>query len=351
MASRVTNPITMETLIASAATWDASFTEIPLDVRDLHFDPEGIRCGGDTIRTDEAGRSRLFEKLGAPARYLTKLSPKFQASALNEHAERGDFGKAPKLVLDQDRFLTIVPGELFSLPNAAVLRAIEQALEDECDSLIVTRVRQDIDRLDIDLVSPSKEEIVRTGDVVQSGLHIVHERFGTQATLVEAFVYRLICRNGMTRRECVNDGAPPLRTRKLPVDFPNNRELQMSQIRRLAQRNWSLLETQLSAFRATSERSANVEELLTRWLQRARISTNNMLPRLLAAWHEEGAEQTQYGAINALTRVATHDQALSERQRRTLAALAGLLAFSEVHICKLCFSVLARHTAVTEDRQ
>jgi hypothetical protein len=66
----------------------------------------------------------------------------------------------------------------------------------------------------------------------------------------------------------------------------------------------------------------------------------NMLARLMDAWREEGAENSVYGAVNAITRVATHDQELSERQRRTLAALAGLLSFSHLHICDRCFSIL-----------
>jgi hypothetical protein len=70
-----------------------------------------------------------------------------------------------------------------------------------------------------------------------------------------------------------------------------------------------------------------------------------MMPRLLEAWRVEGEENTHYGAVNALTRVATHDLDLSERQRRVLAALAGILAFSEVHLCPRCFSVLGTAVA------
>jgi hypothetical protein len=70
-----------------------------------------------------------------------------------------------------------------------------------------------------------------------------------------------------------------------------------------------------------------------------------MMPRLLAAWRTEGEENSHYGAVNALTRVATHDLDLSERQRRVLASLAGILAFSEVHVCPRCFSVLGSSLA------
>ena len=208
----------------------------------------------------------------------------------------------------------------------------------EGEGLSVARIGLNDECVDVDLISPSRAITVRRGDIVQSGLHIIHHRFGDQATLIEAFIYRLVCSNGMTRRECVSGG--PARTRKLPVGFPNNRELQMNQVRRLTRQTWNTLGTQLNALRATSERPAHVEELLTRWLQRARISARTMMARLLEAWREEGSEDTYYGAVNALTRVATHHLDLSNRQRRMLASLAGLLAFSEVHICPRCFSVL-----------
>lgn len=343
MNSPCGTPVSLNALAKTSASWDAAFSDIRLNAQELEFDPAGVLYGGQLIRMDQAGRTRLFNKIGAPGHYLEKHDPRFQAVALAEHAARGDFGDKPTLVLRDGELVTIVRGELSSLSNAAVLRAVEEGLGTESETLSVAQIGPDPERLDVELVSPSKSATVRPGDIVQSGLHITHERFGRQATLIEAFIFRLVCSNGMTRRECVRDGIA--RTRKLPVDLPNSVELQMSQIRRLARQNWNGLQAQLEALRATSERAANVEQLLARWLQRARISPQTMMPRLLGAWREEGAENTHYGAVNALTRVATHDRALSERQRRVLASLAGLLAFSEVHICEKCFSVLARSAA------
>lgn len=86
--------------------------------------------------------------------------------------------------------------------------------------------------------------------------------------------------------------------------------------------------------------------MLERWLLRARLS--GQLQRLLSAWRAEGGEDTIYGAINAVTRVATHERELSERQRHILTALAGLLAFPEVHVCPRCNSILAGRATVGE---
>jgi hypothetical protein len=326
-----------------ATEWDAQFSTIQLPSKAWQFDTDGVHQHSETIPITQADRTRLFNKINAPGHYLEKLSPWLQASALSEHVRRGDFGPSPLLVLRNGAFATIARGELQTLPNSDVIRSVIEGVGTESDGLFVTRIGKGAEILDVDLVSPSKEVAVRSGDIVQSGLHIVHERFGKQATLIEAFTYRLVCTNGMTRRECSGDGQS--RTRKLPMDFPNRRELQMDQIRRLARQTWNSLQAQLDALQATSRRTTRVEELLTRWLQRARISPRNMMSRLLAAWQQEGEENTQFGAVNALTRVATHDRELSERQRRVLAQLAGLLAFSQVHICDRCFSVLARPAA------
>jgi hypothetical protein len=345
--SATTTPMTVNELVSASAEWDAEFSEIRLNPDDLHFQANGVRYGGEFVPMAQADRTLLLDKIGAPGRYFEKHTPELQAAALAEHATRGDFGRRPTLVLSNGELVTIAKGELLSLPNADTIRAVQDALGTEGETLMVAQIGRNSERLDVELVSPSRAITVRPGDVVQSGLHIVHYRFGNQATVIEAFIHRLICSNGMTRRECVRDGL--MRTRKLPVDFPNNRELQMNQIRRLTQQNWNGLQAQLEALRATSERPARVEELLTRWLQRARISVRAMMPRLRAAWQEEGAEDTHYGAVNALTRVATHHRDLSERQRRVLASLAGLLAFAEVHICERCFSVLTRSAAENAD--
>jgi hypothetical protein len=242
-------------------------------------------------------------------------------------------------VMRNDAFETIARGELLTLAIADVIGCVQDALGNESDGLFVTRISGYPEKLDVDLVSASKEIAVRSGDIVQSGLHITHQPFGNQATLIESFVYRLVCTNGLTRRFCKGEGGE--RTRRLPVSAQNSRELQMAQIRRLTRRNWDGLHAQLEALRAISERPARVRDLLKQWLRNARITAQPMLDRLVGAWEQEGGENTFYGAINALSRVATHHLDLSERQRHTLAALAGMLAFRERHLCERCFSILA----------
>lgn len=332
------NPMDLKASVQAAEKWDSTFAEIRSDIETLAFEEGAVINGGRSFQMNQTDRTRLFNTIGAPGKYLERHSLSFQAEALTEHVSRGDFGRCPIVVLQNDQAVTILRERLLRLPNASILRAVQDELGDEGEGLEITNIVCDFDRLDVELVSPSKAIAVRAGDVVQSGLHISHQRFGRGATAIEGFMYRLVCSNGTTRRVCVNDSH--LRTRRLPLDFPKNTELQINQIRRLTRLNWEGLQDQLEAMRGTSEQPAEVETLLTRWLMRARISVKLMLPRLLAAWRQEGAEDTVYAGVNALTRVATHERDLSERQRRMLASLAGLLSFADVHICEKCFSVL-----------
>jgi hypothetical protein len=246
------------------------------------------------------------------------------------------------------------------LNNAEVLTAVAESLGKGADGLTVSRIDHTDARLELDLVSEAKALEIRRGDVVKAGLHIQHSRFGGPATQIQAYVYRLVCENGMTRRECVSaEGI--VRTRKLPAGHPRAKELLLDQIRRLTARTWEKLEQQLTELRATSERRADVPQLLRQWLQRARISTRitdagnaeptrTVMDRLLRAWRAEDAEDTYYGAVNALTWVGSHDRELSPRQRRVLSSLGGLLAFSGLHICPKCFSLLS-DTAPTAETE
>jgi Domain of unknown function (DUF932) len=330
----------LDKLMVAATAQDAAFSELRVrSVQDLKFEADGISYQGQIIPMAPGTPTRLFNMIGAPVWYWAKHRAEFQAVALSEHAIRGDFGRRPTLVLRGGSLATIVRGNLFALPNADVLKAVEEGVGAESESLTVVRIGSDLERLDVELVSQAKAVSVRLNDIVQSGLRIVHERFGNRATLVESFFYRLVCSNGMTKRECASrDGI--VRTRKLPVDFPNARELQMDQIRRLSQRTWEHLQTQLTELEASSHRPADVSNLITTWLLRARMSIEEIRPKLIAAWEADGAEGTYYGLLNALTNVGTHDQSLSERQRRALISLGGLLAFSSTHLCSKCLSIL-----------
>ena len=313
---------------------------VPIDRFELTEDD--LICGNNSIPAHQDARNRLFEKVGAPCAYLEKRGIDVQIVALRDHIRQGDFGLAPNPVLRNGQLFTLRCDNLIELAHADVLNAIAESLGQSADALTLSQIAYADGRLEMDLVSPAKAIEVRRGDVVTAGLHIEHSRYGDHATQIHAFVYRLVCENGMTRRQCVSEEGI-VRIRKLPASHPQGRELLLDQVRRLTARTWHDLEPQLVALRATSNRRVDVPHLLRQWVQRARFSPDTTRPnrarrvpklmdRLLAAWRDWGAEDTYYGAVSAITWVASHDRGLSPRQRRTLSLLGGVLAFSEVHL-------------------
>lgn len=326
-------------LLADSHSWDAALTDATVRPSDITFNAEGVCVAGRQFAVSDATWKKVLSKVGAPAWYFNRRTPELRAVALQEHLKEGAFGRTPRVVLGDNTLATIGSGELIDLTFGEVLGAALDACQERNESLFVSGIARSEERLELELISPTTTVDVRPGDVVYGGIEIIHERYGVTATQIQVFVYRLVCSNGLTRRECVSSDTI-VRTRRLPVTLASARELQLDQIRRLVRQTLGSLEPQLRELKRTSERPADVEELLRRWLQRARISEKNMMPRLLEAWQMEGSEPTHYGAVNALTRVGTHDESLTDRQGRALATLGGLLAFSHVHICSRCFSVL-----------
>jgi hypothetical protein len=174
---------------------------------------------------------------------------------------------------------------------------------------------------------------------VTAGLQITYSVTGEAATTIESYFYRLVCENGMVHRECVS--AKAARTRRLPVTHANARELQLDQVRRLAVSEWSALTAKLESLHRLNSKPLDVLAFFRRSLERARLRLGALLALLEAAWQCEGGQATAWGAMNALTRVATHERNLPHRTRRVLAGLAGILAFRDRHVCPRCFSYLA----------
>jgi len=343
---------TFNDVVARAKRWDADFSESDsVPIERLEVTDGAFIFDRNSIPIDQDTRNRLFGKVRAPVAYLEKRSINLQMIALRDHIRQECFGRALKPVLRDGQLFTFRSDNLVELAHLDVLNAVAESVGKDIDTLNLSRIDYADGRLEMDLVSPAKAVEIRRGDVVTAGLHIDHSRYSDQATQIQAFVYRLVCENGMTRRECVSaDGI--VRIRKLPASHPRGRELLLDQVRRLTARTWQNLEPQLLELRATSERRADVPQLLRQWIQRARFSTRTTRPnrtrraptvmdRLLAAWRDSGAEETYYSAVNALTWVGSHDPELSQRQRRTLSMLGGMLAFSGVHLCPRCFSVLS----------
>jgi len=246
------------------------------------------------------------------------------------------------MISRKGQFVTFTRNDLIEFRGGDVLDAIGDGIGQGVDQIIVNRMEFSSDSFEFDLVSPVIAEQIREGDIIQAGLRVAYSPIAEFATRIESYVLRLLCMNGMTHRQCVSNNSIT-RTRRLSVSHPNAKQLQYDQVRRLSAETWQGLTSQLEAVRSLASERVTVPDFLVRFLRRARLFSQNTMRLLQDAWESEGAEETAFAALNAITNVATHRDELSTSHRRSLSSLAGVLANRSTHICPRCFSVIAKN--------
>jgi hypothetical protein len=306
----------------------------------IRVERAGLLTEDGQFRLDDAGLERFCRRVGAPARYLTRLERGVSVPLLQYHVDRGDLGDGPvTLITRRDRFLAFGRNDLTRLSGEQVLQAVLDGIRGVSNGLHVGSLAISEESFRLDLLSHEVSREIEPGDIVEAGLRIRHSMIGESATQIESFLLRLVCSNGMTHRECASSRA--VRTRRLPVHHPEAVQLQTAQVRRLAEQVWSKLTEKLHAVQSLREERIHVAGFLERWLRQARLSARILMPLLREAQEQEGAGENVYTAVNSLTRVATHSCDVPVRQRQILSRLAGLIAFRKLHICPRCFSLLA----------
>jgi hypothetical protein len=308
-----------------------------------------IMAGIATIGLGEEGLRRLANSVAAPFSYIRNLAPEVRAILLQHHLDRGDLGEKITVLTRNGDLIGFASSYLLRLRAEDVLDAILEGIGTCAQKLEIYRLAFFNESFELDLLGHELEQEVVPGDIVSGGLRVTHSLVGEHATWVEGFVLRLVCSNGMTHRECVSRRPP--RSRRLPAWHPNAEELQREQLRNLARDAWNSLGQKLSAVKSLAGQQLEFEPLVSRWVERARLSTKALMPLLRGAWAVEGSQPTTYAVMNALTRVATHEASLNHHQRRILARLAGLLAFRQLHLCPRCFSLLAGPASAGVDPQ
>jgi hypothetical protein len=275
------------------------------------------------------------------------LSPGLRARILQEHFQKGRCpdakltDKTSSIISRGETFLDLGRSDLFTLDHVAVVTAICEAVGGNGSDLEVRNLCLNDHSMTLDLVSPQLAEEVRPGDVLRGGLHVAHSEYYGQATQIMGYVLRLLCINGLLQRQCLGESRRSTpRTRRLAMSHPEAREMQMDQIRKIVARTWSGQE-KLAAISQLQNKEVEIKLTLERFLRQAHLFSRGLMDLLLQAWETEGREQSAFGALNALTRVATHASELPGWKRQRLARLAGIFANQDVHLCPHCFSVLA----------
>jgi hypothetical protein len=342
------NPRSLDVVLAQISEREAGLSRDRVPLSQVRVESDRLIAGDKEFRLSSEGLQRLCKRFQAPAPYLNRLSPKLRAAILQEHFAESRY-LDPKLtdktsyILSRDgAFLDIGRSDLYTLDNTAVVQAVREGVAGDASVLQVQNLQLDDECFTLDVVSPRIAEEVRPGDVLHAGVHVIHSQLDGQATQVMAFVIRLLCENGMVRRQCLGETRRSTpRTRRLAADRPEAREMQSAQIRKLVADTWTGLGQQLEAIRRLKDKPVEVRTALERFLRQAHLFSHDLMDRLLQAWETEGGDASAFGALNALTRVATHAPDLPPWQRRRLARLAGIYANQDVHLCPHCFSILA----------
>lgn len=330
---------TIEDAVREVANHEAGLQIHQVQSHDLRAD--GFALWSDSLRWDlqQQGLQHFCGRARAPADYLAKLTPGLAGRLLQHHIDQGDIGVGTLTLVSRGGvFLAVKRSDLAELTGTEVLQSVLEGIGHQTAPLSAAGPSFTPDSFAVDILSDETSREVSPGDVIRGGLRIEHSFIGEWATVIQTYFLRLVCANGMVHRECA--GSKAVRTRRLRSDWADAKQQQMTQVRRLAQREWEKLGTKLAALQALQDTRIEVEAFLERWVRQARLSPRNLLPVLRQAWREEGAPQTAFGAINALTRVATHSTRVCPRQRRILSRLAGLLAFRQLHWCPRCMSLL-----------
>ncbi len=163
---------------------------------------------------------------------------------------------------------------------------------------------------------------------------IIHYLTGELGTQIHCYLRRLICSNGAITHICNDD--KQIRARRLHNGRFDEKDM-LEQIGRLLTKTWEQLDTKLNAVAHLLDKKKVAVDFLRQ--QRTRFSLSNRVLRQIEGaigQDEIGPTNSQYDWFNALSRVATHDERLSFRQRRTLSRVAGEFSQHTAHQCSQC---------------
>lgn len=332
--------MTIDDVITEVDTHESGIRELVVEPGARIENGDALTLGGSSYHLTNDGFRRFCDQLSAPAEYLSALPADIRQLALQHHLNRCDFNNGRvSAIVRGDEFRAFSRPDLYRLKSCDVLTAVQEGAN---VPFTVKSLAISDDSFQLNLLIESESEEISVGDVVSAGVQVCHSMIGDHATRIESYVFRLVCQNGLTRRDCVQSKELS-RTRRQPVERCDARDVQIGQVRRLTSETCRSLRSKLQAIRRLKDEQVDAIGLMSRFLEQGGMSTRLWLPRLRQAWEMEGSEPTAYGVMNAMTRIATHGLphlGVSARQRRVLGGLAGILAFRELHICPRCFSAV-----------
>ncbi len=347
-------------LIEQLSEIDSRFSCVPVTNRTpVVVEPSQLRIGDDNLILTDDGWNRVAKECGASSTYWSQFERGFRSEIAQYHIDHGQLmtpkgpGEGVEAIAVQNRFIGFRQSHLVHLNFVSVLQAVITGLGSDSQFFTVNRFQMTDESMFVELKTSRRTRAVQVGDIVEGGIAFSHSFLGTTPTTVDLFVFRCVCSNGMALRHCIGHAAIS-RSRRLKRKGDNSVPDAVSQIERMTQERMGHLDALLTSLGRLPEAriapaiGTDGEESMRRFLmptlRATHLWSDDLWQRVLApAWrhaHGGNGELHEFAAVNTVTYVATHQQDLSFRQRRTLARLAGLLAFRRVHVCPRCHNAV-----------
>jgi len=286
-------------------------------------------------------QDQLADKTHIPKHFFQELPPNLQAVLFNWRWQRAiSDGVIPRHMRVNLNAANQVIGfddpRLLRISLVKLMEVIRLSLPKELspEQVSVARFDSTPQRLWISCFSPDKRGQPRAGDIINGGVDVVHYLSGNKGTQISCYLRRLQCANGAVVHVCRDDH--PLRARRLLNGRFDEADM-LGQIHRLLSEAWTQLPEKMRAIEELRDKDRMPIEYLRQ--QRTRFSLNErMLTAIERAINQDelGPTGKQWDIFNALSRVATHDESLTFRQRRTLSRMAGEFSQQTAHRCAQC---------------
>ena len=287
------------------------------------------------------GLDQLAENTKIPKHFFQKLPPDLQSVLFNRCWQvamaEGHIPRRIEVRCDaQMHVIGFDDPQLLRISPMKLMEAIQASLPKELspEQIRIARFDSTPQRVWISCFSPNIQEQPQPGDILNGGIDVVHHLSGDKGSQISCYLRRLQCANGAAIHLCRED--KPLRARRLLNGRFDEADM-LDQLHRLLREVWAQLPEKLEGIRGLLHRDRMPIEYLRR--QRTCFSLNDRtLNAIERALHtdEFGPTGTQYDIFNALSRVATHEERLTFRQRRTLSRMAGEFSQQTVHRCERC---------------
>ena len=156
---------------------------------------ETMIIDGQVHPINPRAQSMIARRLRIPANYLKRCSPSLQARNLNQHIDNQKDDREFLIRFDGSEIRAIFTTRYTPMDNQEVLKQLEAATGIGPN----TSVQSQVDSNFLSISIPNMEQTfdIAKGDQAISGVSICNSEVGVSSLRISAFLYRLLCTNGM----------------------------------------------------------------------------------------------------------------------------------------------------------